>query len=223
MDLHSPEVRQKLIRRVRAGEFAYLHVGLPCRTWGPAGRLAGGTRRCDRPLGDGTLARELQANAEWAFVVSVWAAAVLAGTHVSLENPFGSYVFSTPHFELLRQGSQVHVVHLDQCHYRLKIPGCGPSEFCRKRTTVVGTSPALLGLGGCCPGIGPRHRHVRAWGHATVRGKSASRTAAAGVYPPALCGVWAQGTKAILQEPPQVLSRPVLVRLADQHDGAMLH
>ncbi len=41
-DLSTQEVRSSLLAEGRAGRFMLLHVGLPCKTLGPAGRLAGG-------------------------------------------------------------------------------------------------------------------------------------------------------------------------------------
>jgi hypothetical protein len=198
-----------------------LHFGLPCRTWGPAGRLAGGTRRAAQPLGDGTLSREIEANAEWDFAVAIWATAVLAGSHVTLENPRDSYVFSTPGLAELRLGCQVYEVEFDQCGYGLQVPGCTPIDFCRKRTKIISTSPALAGLARSCPGLGYKHQHVRVWGQVKVNGTSYSRTEMAGAYPQALCRIWAQATKESLLQPPRVLSRSVLVRLAGRHRASM--
>ncbi len=86
-DLSVDEGQQGLLRDARRGKLGYVHLGVPCRTWGPAGRLAGGIRRGTEPLGDGSFERERLANLEFCFVVRLCAAVVLARGHFTLENP----------------------------------------------------------------------------------------------------------------------------------------
>ena len=51
-DLDRLDVRCGLLEEIRAGFVRYIHFGAPCKSWGPANRLNGGTRTRSQP--DGT-------------------------------------------------------------------------------------------------------------------------------------------------------------------------
>ena len=97
-DLSRTDVQERLLSEADRGVLACIHFGLPCRTWGPAGRLAGGTRRAEQPWGDGSLERERAANDEWRFAVRLICTSARRGGHFTLENPASSYVFKTDLF-----------------------------------------------------------------------------------------------------------------------------
>ena len=68
VDLSRPSVQDSVFEQVLQGEWGYVHFGLHCKTWGPAGRLAGGTRRKSCVYGTGQLERETLAHAELGFM-----------------------------------------------------------------------------------------------------------------------------------------------------------
>ncbi len=198
-DLSQHSVQDALLGRIHRGQLGYAHFGLPCRTWGPAGRLAGGTRRRDLPLGTGVLARETQANRELAFVVVACCDLCARGAYFSLENPRDSYVFGAPLWlELVDVVGLVGAV-FDQCAYGLRLDPSRPSVFSRKPTRVVHNIPELACLSRKCPGVCRSHVHERVWGSLVVNGQRKSRTQLAGTYPGELCCVWAQSIKNLNQ------------------------
>lgn len=219
-DLSRPAVRDELLLRADRGDFDCLHFGLPCRTWGPAGRLAGGSRRACLPWGSGVLAREVEANGEWRFTVALVARVLLAGGHFCLENPDTSYVFATDLYLALCESVDVYEAHLDQCTFGLLAAGGGPCDFHKKPTRIVSSMPEIRALSRSCPGAGPGHRHVRAWGSVKIKGVNHSRTALAGVYPGALCDSWAEQTLLGLASPPRVRNRSALRALGSSGGAA---
>lgn len=221
-DLCEPSVYEGLISDAKAGRYVYIHFGLPCRTWGPAGRLAGGTRRVGQPWGDGSLGREIEANRELRVVVLVCAELALAGVHFTVENPLSSYAYKTELFQSLCELTDAVCVDFDQCCYGLAFPDSDENTFCKKPTRVVGSSQAFRALQVQCPGIGPHHQHVRAWGSVRVGGKVASRTSLAGRYPPALCRSWALASLSAIAAPAKVHDRPRLVALRDKVRALLL-
>ena len=215
-------MREALLDVVRRRQIGFLHIGLPCKTWGPAGRLAGGSRRLGLPLGAGHLARERQANGELDFALTLCAELVAQGGHFSLENPDSSYVFHAPGFAMLTQACQIHEARLDQCMFGLTLPGQDPGHFCRKRTRIVSSMPRIVQLSRRCSGVAPGHAHTCAWGRAVVDGRTFSLTAAAGTYPRSLCLQWAQVVFAGLPAPPIVLCASMLRSLrGPQPTGSM--
>eukprot|EP00973_Karenia_brevis_P071747 9970159-Karenia_brevis.AAC.1 len=66
-DLGLPDVRRTLVWKIKNGFYRYIHFGVPCSTWGPAGWLNHETRRKGREEGDGTLHREKISNELVAF------------------------------------------------------------------------------------------------------------------------------------------------------------
>ncbi len=212
-DIMNPEVLTNVRCSIRDGEVVYTHFGLPCKTWAAAGRLNHGTRRKGQELGDGSLAREREANVQLQTVVLLAVELILAGGHFTLENPHDSYVFQTEILEELGSLCSVYRVSFDQCAYGLKLPGADPYVFCRKRTSVLGTLPEVSLLERWCPGFATRHTHDRAWGTRVVGGKRVSLASEAGRYPERLCSAWAAAVQAGLGRGPSVLSRSGLVQL----------
>ena len=191
-DVSLREVQFGLLDDIRGREVGKLHLGLPCRTWGPAGRLAGGSRRLGSPWGDGSLAREIDANREAAFVVAVCCELLLAGAHYSIENPRDSYVFTTDLFlELAALSDSVEVI-FDQCCYGLRADPSVRCLFLRKPTKVLTSFRGLEKLAATCPGQCSRHQHQRVWGSVRIGGVRKSVTQLAGKYPDDLCKAWAQ-------------------------------
>ena len=207
-DLCLPDVYEALIADGDSGKYRYLHFGFPCRTWGPAGRLAGGTRRVGSPLGDGSLFREAAANRELAVTLLVACCLVRAGCHVSWENPLSSYAWQAPLFEEFGQLVRLYEADFDQCMFGLKFPGAPSSDFCKKPTKVVGTFRTVSDLARRCCGVSGAHKHVRAWGSYSHEGKRISRASAAGRYPGELCRRWAQALA-------RATDAPVILRTAD--------
>lgn len=54
-DIMQPDVFSRLLWQIRNREYAFIHLGIPCSTWGPAGWLNKGIRRAGREAGDGSL------------------------------------------------------------------------------------------------------------------------------------------------------------------------
>ena len=78
-DLNKDTVNETLLRRIRAREIRYLHVGFPCSTWGNAGRMNDGTQRKHCPHGSGSLPREDICNKQWRDAARVIVVSVEAG------------------------------------------------------------------------------------------------------------------------------------------------
>ena len=209
-DVLEPGVLAGLASDVAARRYASIHLGLPCKTWGPAGRLAGGTRRISCPWGTFKLPRELHAHREFGVTVILCVELVRAGRHFSVENPRGSCAFLTDLWLDFCSAVDVFSVDFDQCAFGLKFKDSGPNDFCKKPTRVMTSDRRLLGLARQCPGCSATHRHVHAWGSYVFEDRRVSRSAEAGGYPSRLCKFWAQ---RLAEEPfaPPTLRSPALL------------
>ena len=63
-DLLDDLVFEGLRRSILSGLIWYIHLGTPCGSWAPLARTSGGTRRRDKPEGDGSLSREVTGNCQ---------------------------------------------------------------------------------------------------------------------------------------------------------------
>ena len=195
-DIKEPRTRLRLFQKIHSRTLKYLHFGITCTTWGNAGRLNGGTRRKGAPYGNGSLDREVEANAEMKFVVQLCLAAAEHGCYFTIENPADSYIFETREMSRLQEASNAISIKLDQCCYGLKFADSTSTQFCKKPTCILTNVKNLTKLERTCPGLSPNHEHVHAWGAMKAKdvpkGTPLKRAAAAGAYPPALCRTWAQ-------------------------------
>ena len=199
-DVTNPIALSRLVKEIDAGVYHYIHFGVSCATWGAAGRLNRGTRRVGLPAGDVTgqiLDREVKANHEADCVIVVCDACQRAGVYYSIENPADSHLFQYSSVRNHVEKYELTNVVFDQCQFQLKPPDSTLDDqlFVRKRTRLVTNTSALGNLSRKCPGVSPSHRHVCAWGNASVQGRSVSRAKAAGVYPYQLCHAWADIVK----------------------------
>jgi hypothetical protein len=187
-DLDREEVFLCLLNKIRAGFYSYAHFGLVCTSWGPAGRLSGGSRRVHCIYGAPTSDREHAGN-EQAAKVSVLSDALTRNRALwSWENPASSLLWVSAYAQaLLDLDPAATFLRLDQCMYGLKPPGGGPREFTKKPTVLFCNFPCTQGLTRRCGGCNKEHQHVYAWGSARVGGKSVNRASAAGAYPRRLC------------------------------------
>eukprot|EP00973_Karenia_brevis_P057981 8071535-Karenia_brevis.AAC.1 len=93
-DVSRPEVQTELLRKISNGEFLYIHFGVPCSTWGPAGWLNGGTRRRHQEGGNGSLIREILANDIVQFVAKACKILISLNLYYSIENPHNSFLWT---------------------------------------------------------------------------------------------------------------------------------
>ena len=157
--------------------------------------MNGGTRRLLTPYGDGSLAREVEANEELRQVVELCHLAAKSRVYFSIENPSNSYILYTHEIKQLLKLTNAQVFVFDQCCYGLNFPDSQSHEFCKKPTAIITNMPGLAKISRRCPGISNQHKHVYAWGAMKASdvpfGSSLKRAAAAGTYPAALCNEWA--------------------------------
>ncbi len=212
-DFTRAEVWHGIVSDVRDGRYQLIHFGLPCRTWGPAGRLAGGSRRNNSPWGALVLTREREANRELALVVLVCAELALAGRNFCVENPRTSYAFVTDLWSELCSAVPVFAVDIDQCAYGLAFTDSSEKQFCKKPTRIMTSCALLTQVARACPGISDEHEHIRAWGSFKVDGRTKSRASAAGAYPESLCRAWAQAMTSSPCVPPKLRSSAALAKV----------
>ena len=61
-DLEVDHVHAQVLAQIDAGTYSYIHFGIVCTSWGPAGRLSGGNRRIDCVLESPDSKREVRGN-----------------------------------------------------------------------------------------------------------------------------------------------------------------
>ena len=144
------------------------------------------------------LPREKHANFQSQYVVELCLELMLVGGWFSIENPWSSDFWRSRPFRRLRDSSSVSLVHVAQCAYGHKLPGCCKHHFCHKATGFASNLPHISLIESRCPGVGPRHQHDRAWGSRKFQGKTISLASSAAAYPPKLCQALAQVVKAQL-------------------------
>ena len=137
-------------------------------------------------------------NAEAQVMVELCLLLAKHGAHFSIENPETGYLFrSTPLLQLSRS-VKIYAVGFDQCAYGLQVPPYSPNHFCKKATTVWASFFEILELGRRCPGRSNHHHHVVVQGSVRYEGQTVKISKAAGAYPPALCSVWAQSVRRMV-------------------------
>ena len=182
-------------------------MGLPCTTWGNAGRTNGGTRRKDCPYGSGALEREHMGNKQWKDAVRLIEALVAAGGCFTMENPQTSCLWWSREMDQLSRLTPCKLVTFTQCAYDLRPPAAQAYEYFPKITSVFGNLNDLHVLERRCPGKRPCHSHVAACGSRKVRGKHVSLAKATGRYPPKLCASLAKVVLISLQRGPSHVFR----------------
>ena len=191
-DLFRPEVVAKLRDGIIRGRLWYVHFGVPCSTWGRAGRLNKGTRRVGREMGDGSLSRECDANSLSHIVSSLCILLQQHGGIFTIENPHDSYLWNSVYISSLRSKVTCYFANFDQCAYGLRLPGSAKHVYCKKSTRILSNYPYISQLDRRCPGKCEAHQHEWAWGSVAVKGKSVKLAAQAGHYPTSLCKAWAK-------------------------------
>jgi hypothetical protein len=165
----------------------YLHIGVACSSWGPAGRLNKGTRTPKHQEGLGALAHEAHGNEQADFVGLICAEFIEAWGFFTIENPVGSYVFLYDPIARLSSLRPCLLVSFPQCAYGLCFPGCSEREFRRKNAYVLSDLRESVSLAWKCPGAGGKRVHAHAWGSLKREGQILRRAGPAGKYPRDLC------------------------------------
>jgi len=196
LDIDIYENFRDLLSRIHAKEFAYVHFGIPCKSWSLMQNMNHGSRTKDKPLGDGLLAREKLGNLQARRVAVLCRAISSVGGLWSIENPRTSYLFEAPCIRKLYSLPNVFEVHFDQCEYGLCHPEGEPNTFYKKSTTVVSNVAELAGLERYCSG---NHKHIRVIGGTHCEGRCCTHSQLAGRYPKSMCIVWAQCIKSALR------------------------
>ena len=187
-DLDRLEVRLRLRQEILSGLIKFLHFGLPCKGWGQANKLNGGTRRRHCPDGgEHPLERELQANAQARYVVELCWLIHHAGGWFSIENLGHSDFWRSSMFLWLSEKVPMVLVKFDMCCYRLSLPGADPHTYCRKHAGFASNLLSIRSLERHCPGVSTGHKHETAWGSRVVDGRRVSLAKSAGHYPRELC------------------------------------
>ena len=148
----------------------------------------GGTRTGANPWGTRVLARELEANSQVFFMLSIIWACVASHTGFSIENPKCSVLWKVPQVAALLSLDFVSDLSLDMCAFGLRSPkGVEPIQFYKKPTRIVGTF--LMGHHLCrhCPKTHAHGSLGRQEAFHLPCGTRVLKSQAAGVYPPAFC------------------------------------
>ena len=112
----------------------------------------------------------------------------------SLENPQASFVWHTESLRKIAEEEHVYLVTFDQCMYHLRPPDSQLPENkhrdlrVRKRTNLLTNCQRFTKLACSCD---KNHEHIEALGSCSISGRAVRRSAAASVYPAALCRKWA--------------------------------
>lgn len=159
----------------------YWHFGFPCGSFSLMQNMNKGSRSKDRPLGNGTIAREIKGNEIMHRTIHLCHLLHAHGSLFTLENPLTSYAWRTPAMVDLIEKCGCHKVVFDQCQYGLQIPGeLGELGLALKPTAMVGTLPHLNMLEKRCQHDRP---HVAVVGGVKHQGKWQRRSQLAGAYP----------------------------------------
>ena len=57
-DVNNPALLVAILVLIKSGRVRYVHVGIPCSTWGTLAKLNGGSRSKTQPYGDGSIPKE---------------------------------------------------------------------------------------------------------------------------------------------------------------------
>jgi hypothetical protein len=196
-DMSQSDVYVSLLRECWAGEYGYIHFGIPCSAWGSLARMNGSSRSLKLPDGARPFTKKDADSFELASrVVALCVLLHYRGSMFTVENPSDSMLWSSSPFCLLKQVVDTSEVVFDQCQFGLRPPGGSQIEYIRKRTRLLSNRGSVVRLARQCPGCGPEHQHVRALGTRKVETKegpvSLSVAAWAGRYPVRLCDAWAR-------------------------------
>ena len=185
LDLSKPSVKRHYLDLARSGCIGWAHFGIPCATFGLLSILNGGTRRKGKPLGDGVMPRELNANLNLDFACAMIRILSSLGGLFSLENPLRSYLFQVPQVLTLYGSTQSIFVDLDQCAFGLRSPKeAEVKEIWKKPTRIWTNVLRLASIARTCPGS---HVHTIILDSIRVNGRSVKRSILAGRYPAGLC------------------------------------
>ena len=197
-DLDKEELVAGIEQDILNGFTYYLHLGLPCASWCIISTINHGTRRKTSPLGGAQgmepLPRETRGNKQLKNAIRLIRACGVSGCFWSLENPESSFVWQVPELTAVADEQKVYKITFDQCMYHLRPPDSELPENkhrdlrTRKRTTILSNCHSLTSLESRCD---KQHEHVEALGSCSISGRAVRRSAAAGVYPKALCRRWA--------------------------------
>ena len=196
-DLTRPAVVKELLRRIRAGCYVYMHFGMLCSSFSIMQMMNNGTRRSDRPEGDGTRESEEIGNVLAKAVAMLCEALQEVGASFSIENPQSSLLWKFSPFAALMRFS--FDVDLDQCMYQLLPPHLSLSEntFIRKSTRLRTNLHCLSNLPFRCD---RQHHHFHCLGKVKAGGAAVSVAQFAGRYPAPLCKAWASLVGASLRD-----------------------
>ena len=112
-DLESDFVHRSLLADAKAGLYSYLHFGIVCTSWGPAGRLSGGHRRLWCVLGCPDSDREVRGNLQAQHMQELIETLLKVGGYFSVENPYGSYLWLSPFVLGITQRHTTYFVSFD--------------------------------------------------------------------------------------------------------------
>ena len=125
-------------RRIRHGEIAYVHSGIPCSTFSILRRLSVGTRSTENPARNGARADEREANKLLEVVAELCWELQVRGPYCSIENPASSLLWPMCSVQTLYEVSGS--ICFDQCEYGLTPRGvdvASPGSLSEARQAVV--------------------------------------------------------------------------------------
>ena len=171
-DITNPAIQSLIIRWVRKGRFWLVHLAPPCTGWSVARK-----------------GKQLASSVETAsFTVRLVRAARLSGTHITLENPRASRLFSWPPLARQFELSRLQPVHMCYCSFGAPY---------KKPTTFLSSVPALCQIGSTCACRGPHQERLQ--GLVELPTGWCWKTSLASFYPPRLARKYAA---AVLEEAP---------------------
>lgn len=170
---------------------------LPCGSFSILQRSNGGTRRKNRPQGDGTSACELEGDEILRRTLILIDILVSSGTWWTGETPCTSYAWLMLGMQKLVNLSSTQEEVMHQCAYGLRLRDpTGKYRPCKKHTGIVGNMPGLSQLSRTCHCQQP---HAYAVGGVKTKAGWKRRSELAGHYTTALCSKYATLTAQALQ------------------------
>lgn len=161
------------------------HFGFPCGSFSIMQNMNNGSRSKTEPLGNGHLKRERDGNEILHRTLYLCELLHAHGSFFTLENPQSSFAWRIPKMKQVSEKCSCKEAVLDQCRFKLMIPGVdGKLGLAKKPTKFLGTMPFLERLAVRCQ---HNHEHVAVLGGVKVQGKWQKRSQLAGAYPTALC------------------------------------
>jgi len=189
-DIRKTSVIRSLLYEALVSRNSHWHLGVPCGSFCRlCVNLNAGTRTNSNPKGNGALAREIEGNACLSCSLRIIHALSHDPSNTwSLENPRSSFLWAMPGIKRLAHNKYTYIVDYDQCFFGLAFDD-KPKERIKKPSRILTNNPGLVNLACKCT---RDHTHSQVLGGVKTNRGWRSRSALAGVYPPAFCRAFCQ-------------------------------